>query len=151
MTCSWKSASETAVLAALATTEIVPWRAASRGTPGSRAWPTLSGVEEAIAPRMDRRSAVQRIALARVVSSTGSTAAYTALTYAIYDRTGSTTWVSVAVFVTLAAHGILMPLGGWIGDRFDRRRVMIVSDLVSAAIVYSVHVQFDHSQLVPHE
>ena len=69
-----------------------------------------------MAPRMDRRSAVRRIALARVVSSTGSTAAYTALTYAIYDRTGSTTWVSVAVFVTLAANGILMPLGG-----LDRR------------------------------
>ncbi len=91
-----------------------------------------------MAPRMDRRSAVQRIALARVVSSTGSTAAYTALTYAIYDRTGSTTWVSVAVFVTLAAHGILMPLGGWIGDRFDRRRVMIVSDLVAAALFVAV-------------
>lgn len=89
-------------------------------------------------PRMDRRTAVRRIALARVVSSTGSTAAYTALTYAIYDRTGSTTWVSVAVFVTLAANGILMPLGGWIGDRFDRRRVMIASDLLAAALFVAV-------------
>jgi MFS family permease len=61
-------------------------------------------------------------------------AAYTALTYAIYDRTGSTTWVSAAVFATIAAHGFLMPLGGAIGDRFDRRRVMIVSDLGAAAL-----------------
>ena len=61
---------------------------------------------------MDAAARRPRIALARVVSVTGSTAAYTALTYAIYDRTGSTTWVSVAVFVTLAAHGVLMPLGG---------------------------------------
>jgi MFS family permease len=91
-----------------------------------------------MAPRMDRRSAVRRIALARVVSSTGSTAAYTALTYAIYHRTGSTTWVSVAVFVTLAANGILMPVGGWIGDRFDRRRVMIASDLLAAVLFVAV-------------
>jgi MFS family permease len=105
--------------------------------------PCMGAMQE----RADRRSAVQRIALARVVSVTGSTAAYTALTYAIYDRTGSTTWVSAAVFATIAAHGFLMPLGGAIGDRLDRRRVMIVSDLM-AAVLFGVLAFVDDPALL---
>ena len=99
-------------------------------------------------PERDARGPVRRIALARLVSVTGSMAAYTALTYAVYDRTGSTTWVSLAVFSTLAAQGLLMPLGGAVADRFDRRRVMIVSDLAAAALFGLVALADDPLLLV---
>jgi hypothetical protein len=42
------------------------------------------------------RAAVRRLALARVISVTGSAAAYTALMFEIYERTGSSVWLAAA-------------------------------------------------------
>lgn len=81
----------------------------------------------------DPRTAVRRLALARLISLTGGAAAYTALNYAIYEKTGSATWVAAALFLTFGTVGFASPVAGFIGDRFDRRRVMIVSDLLGAA------------------
>jgi MFS family permease len=79
------------------------------------------------------RSAARRVALARLISLTGSQAAFTALLFVLYDRTGSARWVSAALLLTFGTQGLLLPLGGSLGDRFDRRRLMIASDLLGAA------------------
>jgi MFS family permease len=79
------------------------------------------------------RTAVRRLALGRFLSLTGTFAAGTALTYTIYQRTGSTVWISATMLLTWGIIGFLGPLAGAIGDRFDRRRVMIVSELGAAA------------------
>jgi len=79
------------------------------------------------------KTAVRRLAAARLISITGGAAAYTALMYTVYDRTGSATWLSATLLLTFGVAGIFAPLGGALGDRFDRRRVMIVSDLAGAA------------------
>jgi MFS family permease len=79
------------------------------------------------------RTAVRRLALARLISVTGGAAAYAALNFAIYERTGSATWIAAALFLTFGTVGFVSPVAGFIGDRFDRRRVMIVSDLLGAA------------------
>lgn len=79
------------------------------------------------------RSAARRIALARLISLTGTQAALTALLFVLFDRTGSSRWVSVALLLTYGTRGLLTPLGGALGDRFDRRRLMIVSELLGAA------------------
>lgn len=79
------------------------------------------------------RSAARRVALARLISLTGTQAAFTALLFVLFDRTGSSRWVSVALLLTFGTQGLLMPLGGSLGDRFDRRHVMIVSELLGAA------------------
>ncbi len=63
---------------------------------------------------------------------TGSQAAFVALLYVVYRRTGSAAWVSAALLVTFGTIGLLTPLAGSLGDRFDRRRVMIASDLAGA-------------------
>ena len=52
------------------------------------------------------RAAVRRLALSRLISLTGTLAAFIALVYAVYQRTGSTTWVSAAMLATFAGAGI---------------------------------------------
>jgi MFS family permease len=83
--------------------------------------------------RTASKTAVRRLAAARLISITGGAAAYTALMYTVYERTGSATWLSATLLLTFGVAGIFAPLGGVLGDRFDRRRVMIVSDLAGAA------------------
>jgi MFS family permease len=78
------------------------------------------------------RSAVRRLALARLVSITGGAAAFAALNFTIYERTGSAAWLSASLLLTFGASGLFAPLGGMLGDRFDRRHVMIASDLAGA-------------------
>jgi MFS family permease len=79
------------------------------------------------------QAAVRRLALARLISVTGSAAAYTALMFEIYDQTGSAVWLAAALIVTEGVTGLVGPLASVLGDRFDRRTVMIVSDLAAAA------------------
>jgi MFS family permease len=79
------------------------------------------------------RSAVRRLALARVISLTGAAAAFAALNYVIYQRTHSPAWVAAALFLTFGVVGIASIFAGSLGDRFDRKRVLIASDLAGAA------------------
>jgi len=79
------------------------------------------------------KTAVRRLAAARLISITGGAAAYAALMFTVYERTGSATWLSVTLLLTFGVAGIFAPLGGALGDRFDRKRVMVASDLLGAA------------------
>jgi MFS family permease len=79
------------------------------------------------------RAAARRISLARLISLTGTEAAFTALLFVLFDRTGSSRWISAALLLTFGARGVLTPVAGALGDRFDRRRVMIASDLLGSA------------------
>ena len=81
-----------------------------------------------------KRGPVWLLAAANGISATGSLAAYTALTYEVYRVTGSPYWVSAAAFVSFALAGAAAPIAGWLADRYDRRRVMIGSDLAAAAV-----------------
>jgi predicted MFS family arabinose efflux permease len=78
-------------------------------------------------------TAVRRIALARLISITGGAAAYTALMFTMYERTHSPAWLSATLLLTFGVNGFVSPFAGAIGDRFDRKRVMIVSDLLGVA------------------
>src|SRR3954464_8588277 len=79
------------------------------------------------------RAAVRRLGAPRAVSIAGSEAAYLALVALVYHQTGSAYWVSAAVLSMVGASTVVGPLAGALGDRFDRRRVMIVSDLSAGA------------------
>jgi DHA3 family macrolide efflux protein-like MFS transporter len=78
--------------------------------------------------------AARRLALGRLISLTGGSAAYIALIAAIYGHTGSAAWVSAALFAGVVGSVIGAPGAGWVGDRFDRRRVLIATDLASALV-----------------
>ncbi|HEY2789607.1 MAG TPA: MFS transporter [Gaiellales bacterium] len=92
------------------------------------------------------RIAIRRLAAARVISVTGSEAVWIALMVAIYASTHSTVWMSAALFVAIGASGIATPLSGALGDRFDRRRVMIGSELAAGGVA-GVTVAFTHHPL----
>ena len=78
--------------------------------------------------------AARRLALGRLISLTGGSAAYIALIAAIYGHTGSAAWVSAALFAGVVGSVIGAPGAGWVGDRFNRRRVLIATDLASALV-----------------
>jgi MFS family permease len=90
------------------------------------------------------RTAIRRLAAARVISLTGSEAAWIALMVAVYADTHSTVWMSAALFAAIGASAIATPLAGSLGDRLDRRRVMIASELAAASVA-AVTVAFTHS------
>jgi predicted MFS family arabinose efflux permease len=83
--------------------------------------------------RTPPRPAVRRLATARIISISGGAAAYTALNFSIYQKTGSATWVAAALLLTFGVTGFIGPIAGSLGDRYDRKKVLIASDLVGAA------------------
>src|SRR5260370_7962792 len=76
----------------------------------------------------------RRLALGGLISLSGGSAAYIALVASIYGRTHSAVWISAAIFASVVASVASAPLAGWIGDRFDRRRVLIAADLAAAVV-----------------
>ena len=79
------------------------------------------------------RTAVRRLATARIISITGGAASYAALNFTIFDKTGSASWVALSLLLTFGVLGFVGPPAGLLGDWFDRRKVMIVSELAGAA------------------
>lgn len=83
---------------------------------------------------------VRRYLAARVVSVAGSGITYVALPVLVYRLSGS---ALLTALVTLAQSAPYVLFGLWAGvlaDRLDRRRMMIVSDLVAAVALASVPV-----------
>ncbi|MEA2520782.1 MAG: hypothetical protein QOI81_428, partial [Actinomycetota bacterium] len=65
------------------------------------------------------RSAVYRLAVARGVSITGGAAAFTALMFAVYERTHhDPVWLAATLILTFGMNGVLGWFAGTLGDRF---------------------------------
>jgi MFS family permease len=79
------------------------------------------------------RANIRRLAIGRLISVTGGAAAYAALMFTVWEQTHSTAWQSGTLLLTFGVVGIMGPLTGHLGDRFDRRTVMIVAEAVAAA------------------
>jgi MFS family permease len=75
---------------------------------------------------------VRLLAVGRLISITGGAAAYTALMFTVWERTHSATWQSAALLLTFGVVGLLSPLTGHLGDRVDRRLVLVASEAVAA-------------------
>jgi MFS family permease len=88
-------------------------------------------------------SAARRLAASRLASLTAGSAAYIALISAIYNETGSALWVSAALFFGVVGSVVGAPAAGWIGDRFERRRVMVGSDLAAAVVAAAMALTID--------
>jgi MFS family permease len=77
------------------------------------------------------RPAIRRLAAILFITSAGTNAAGVAVPAAVYAETGSATWLSLTFFLTFGIGGLLGPVAGAIADRFDRRRVAVVSSVLS--------------------
>jgi MFS family permease len=82
---------------------------------------------------------IRRLALARLISWAGTEAAYIALIALVFERSdGSGVWISAALLSALGARVLVSPWSGSLGDYFDRRVVMICSDLAAAACFVAI-------------
>ena len=70
---------------------------------------------------------------AMLVSMVGSWAYNVALLAVVYERTESLAWVGAATLGRFLPQLILSPYAGVVAERFERIRVMAVSDLIAAA------------------
>jgi len=80
------------------------------------------------------KTRIRRLAAGRLISVTGGAAAFTALNFTVWDRTHSPAMQSLALLLTFGVAGIFGPFAGALGDRYDRRWVMVWSEAVSAAL-----------------
>lgn len=80
------------------------------------------------------RPAVRRLAAARLLSMSGTDASGVAIGFALYAQTRSTAWLSLSLLLTIGAGSVLAPIGGWLGDRLPRRRLMVACELGSGAL-----------------
>jgi MFS family permease len=85
---------------------------------------------------------VRILALAALISTAGSTAAMIAIAVLIYGKTRSAVWLSVSLLLTFGVTGFLTPFIGIVADRFDRRRLLIGTEL-AAGLVYVVLIFVD--------
>ncbi len=95
------------------------------------------------------RSNVRRLAFGRLISVTGGAAAYTALMFSVWHSTHSALWQSGTLLLTFGVVGILGPVTGNLGDRFDRRLVMIWAEVVAAIFFAAMAFVTRPALLVP--
>jgi MFS family permease len=86
------------------------------------------------------KTAVHRLSIGRMLSVAGGEVAFVALMALVFGRTHSAIWGSAALLAVVGTYGVAAPFAGMLGDRFDRRVVMICSDtagaLVNVALVF---------------
>ena len=82
----------------------------------------------------------RRLSTARVISFVGDSLSLVALMLHVSATTGQALAVAALLLVGDFAPALLSPLSGAVSDRFDRRRVMIVSELVQGAVLVEIAV-----------
>ena len=78
------------------------------------------------------------ILLSLAVSSCGDWLYNVALLALVFQRTGSATWVALTTAACVLPVVVLGPIGGVLEDRYDRRRLMIASDLSRALMMVAL-------------
>src|SRR3954447_9642355 len=82
----------------------------------------------------------RRLAAALAASQTGDWLYNVALVTLVFERTGSAAWVALTTAARIIPIVALGPLGGVVADRFDRRRVMIASDLARMGVMVALGI-----------
>jgi predicted MFS family arabinose efflux permease len=71
----------------------------------------------------------------QAITQTGDWLYNVALIAYVLDQTGSGAWVAATTFIRFLPYVVLGPLGGVIVDRYDRKVIMIVTDLARAGVM----------------
>lgn len=72
--------------------------------------------------------------IGQLVSQIGNCVLEFALSWYIYDITGSTLALSISVISFFLPNAILSPFSGVIADKYDRRKIIILCDIISGSI-----------------
>jgi MFS family permease len=94
------------------------------------------------------KSNVRRLALGRLISVMGGAAAYTALNYTVWERTHSPFMQALSLLLTFGVAGLIGPFTGALGDKYNRRTVMLWSEAISAAFFAAMVFAKDPGQLI---
>ncbi|MFY9586985.1 MAG: MFS transporter [Actinomycetota bacterium] len=82
----------------------------------------------------------RRVLAGLTVSQIGDWLYNVALVVFVYDATHSATWVGIVTGLRITPYVVFGPLGGEIADRFERRMVMIVCDLIRIGLMIGLGV-----------
>jgi len=85
-----------------------------------------------------REKDFRRLVVAMGASAAGDWIYGTALVVYVYEATRSPAWVAAAGAFRLVPYIFLSPIAGAIADRFDRKKVMVISDLARAALMFAL-------------
>jgi MFS family permease len=85
-----------------------------------------------------RNPRFRRLLAALAVSQAGDWLYNLALLAVVFERTHSATWVALTTAARVAPILVGGPLGGVLADRFDRRRLMVASDVVRAVCMLAL-------------
>jgi MFS family permease len=105
-----------------------------RGTPMRRYDPVVSssGAYRDVLQIRDARALIA----ASAASQLGDWLYNAALLAYVYIATGSAAWVGAATICRLLPYALLGPFGGVVADRYDRRSVLLVGDVIRAALMF---------------
>lgn len=73
--------------------------------------------------------------LSQLISMVGSSITTVILPMVVYSLTGSTTMMGFVMGIYMLPYVLMLPLSGWIVDRYDRVRIMMLSDLIRFVIM----------------
>jgi MFS family permease len=85
-----------------------------------------------------RNPRFRRLLAALAVSQAGDWLYNLALLAVVFERTHSATWVALTTAARVAPILVGAPLGGVLADRFDRRRLMVASDVARAVCMVAL-------------
>lgn len=104
----------------------------------------------AVAP-LRQDAAFRRFWLARMASLAGTSVTYVAMPVLVYQLTGSRLWTALVTVAEALPYLMVGLFAGALADRMDRRRLMVATDLLNAALLASVPLAYAWGVLtVPH-
>lgn len=91
-------------------------------------------------PTAMRLPEVRRIIVAKAISSAGSWVQITAAGWYVLDQTGSATSVGVLAALAFAPAVVGAPVGGYLADRYDLRRMYVALTLLQAIPAFLISI-----------
>jgi MFS family permease len=95
--------------------------------------PLRTGLGETLS-LLGRNRAFARLYGAQLISFAGDWFTTVAILGLVYQLTGSATLTALALVMQSVPFAIFAPVGGYLADRFDRRKLMIGADLIRASL-----------------
>ncbi len=92
---------------------------------------TSGGTYRSVLAVRDARSLI----IASAASQFGNWLFNAALLAYVFEATGSAGWVGAATICRLLPYVLLGPVGGTIADRYDRRTVLVVGDVLRCVLM----------------